>query len=214
MPIIPIDQLGPAYCYLDPASGRKETKNTNARTAIVVACHAPPAFILTLYIWAERASTTDITNQIFFINQQFRPAKIAIETAGQQYLLFSTIQDEAIRRGIKLPLVEGTQYTDSAKIERITNALDPLTKQGRLCILSHQTNLKEELIDFPRGATKDILDALSGVISIMPKPQTHHQATSSRQAVLDYLHRSHAIQPEETLRNIFPSLHTTPSLIH
>src|SRR5262245_1836109 len=96
----------------DPASGRKQARRPGARTALIVACHAPPAFIQVRYAWAERASTTEIATQIFLVNDLFRLVQIAIETAGQQYLLYSHLVDEGLRRGIRLPLVEGKQYTE------------------------------------------------------------------------------------------------------
>jgi hypothetical protein len=191
MPSISKDVLGRPFCYIDPASGRKEAKRPGARSALVVACYAPPAFILVLHTWAARASTTEITDQVFLVNQLYNPAQIALETAGQQYLLYSHIVDEAVRRGIRLPLVEGKQYTEDAKDARIKETIQPLSTQGRLCFQSHQTMLRDELADFPRGATKDLLDALAGCISLIPKPQPVLAGQDSRQAVLDYLNRAH-----------------------
>ena len=192
MPQVNMESCGRPYCYIDPASGRKSAKRPGARTAIIVACHAPPAFILVLHAWAARASTTEITQEVFNVYAQFRPIQIGLETAGQQYLLYSHILDEALRKGLKLPLVEGKQYTEDAKDARIVESIQPLVMQGRLCIQSHHTMLRDELADYPRGATKDLLDALAGCISVIPKPQPLLGAQDSRQAVLDYLARSHA----------------------
>lgn len=182
--------FGKCYAYLDPASGRKQAKRIGARTALVVTCYAPPALVLILHTWAARASTTEITEQVFLVYQLFRPVQIAIETAGQQYLLYSHITDEALRRGIRLPLIEGKAYTEDAKDERIKDSIQPLHQQGRLCIQSHQLELRQELMDFPKGMTKDVLDALAGCISLMPKPQPVKAGQDSRQAILDYLRRS------------------------
>lgn len=190
MPRIKMDQLPRPYAYLDPASGRKVAKRPNARSALVVACYFPPAVVLVLYAWAARASTTELTEQLFFVNQTYRPVQLAIETAGQQYLLYSHVTDEALRRGIRLPLVEGKQYTEDAKDQRIKDAVQPLLVQGRLAVQSHQLDLRQELTDYPRGATKDILDALAGCVSLMPKPQAVMHVQDSKQAILDYLRRA------------------------
>lgn len=187
------------FCYVDPASGREETRRPGARTAIVVAGYCPPAMILVYHAWAARASTTTITEEIFNVWQLFHPTQIAIESAGQQYLLFSHVLDEAQRRGIRMPLMEGKQYTEDAKDARIKEAIQPLSAQGRLCFQSHHTLLRDELADFPRGATKDLLDALAGCISLIPKPQPVLTAQSNRQAVLDYLARAH-VDPRERAR--------------
>ena len=200
------------YCYVDPASGRKEAKRPGARTAIIVAGSCPPAMILVWHTWAERASTTDITAQIFLVNELFHPVQIAIETAGQQYLLYSHVIDEGVRRGIRLPLVEGKQYTEDAKDARIKETIQPLSAQGRLCFQSHQTMLRDELADFPLGATKDLLDALAGCISLIPKPQPVLAAQENRQAVLDYLARAHVgprerAEYEQSLQLRVPVLH-------
>lgn len=196
MPSIRLDQLPRAYAYLDPASGRKKTKNPNARSALIVAVPVYPAFVCVLHAWAVRASTTEITEEIFSVHARFDPAQIAIETAGQQYLLYSHVSDEAVRRGIRLPLVEGKQYTEEAKDQRIQDAIQPLWLQGRLCIQRYQTNLREELTDFPRGAVKDLLDALAGCISIMPKPTPVKGQHDTRRAILDYLYRAGATPTE------------------
>lgn len=191
MPVIKGDSLPRPYAYLDPASGRKKTKNKNARSAMIVACFAPPAYILVLHAWAARASTTEITEQIFHVNDLYNPAEIAIETAGQQYLLYSHVVDEAIRRGIRLPVVEGKEYTEDAKDARITATIQPLNIQGRLCIQGHQTALREEITDYPRGATKDLLDALSGCINRIPKPVALHTPYNPERAAEEYLIRAH-----------------------
>jgi len=191
MPQIKLEALGRPYAYLDPASGRKQARRPGARSALVVVCHAPPAFVYLHYVWAARASTTEITEQVFFVHATFSPVQIAIETAGQQYLLYSHLVDESLRRGIRVPLVEGKQYSEDAKDARISESLQPLIAQGRLVIQSHQLEAKQELTDYPRGATKDILDALAGAISIMPKPQAVLGHQDPRQAVLEYLARAH-----------------------
>ena len=196
MPSGLLSTLPRPYAYLDPASGRKEARRPGARTALVVAGHCPPAMVLVWYVWAARASTTEITAQVFLVNDLFHPTQIAIETAGQQYLLYSHVMDEAVRRGIRLPLVEGKQYTEDAKDARIKEAIQPLSAQGRLCFQSHHTMLRDELADFPYGATKDLLDALAGCLSLMPKPQPVLAAQENRQAILDYLARAH-VSPRE-----------------
>lgn len=192
MPTIKREIVGRAYAYLDPASGRKKAKNPNARTAMIVACQAPPAYMCVLHAWAARASTTEITEEIFRVNELFRPEVIAIETAGQQYLLYSHVADEALRRGVRLPLIEGKQYTEDAKDARITDTVQPLIMQGRLCIQAYQLELRSELVDFPRGATKDLLDALAGCASLMPKPTPLKAQHDARSAILDYLARAGA----------------------
>lgn len=190
MPRGRLDHRGPSYAYLDPASGRKQARRPGARSALIVCCLAPPAFIHVQYAWAQRASTTELTEQLFFVQAQFRPIQMAIETAGQQYLLYSHVMDEGVRRGIRLPLVEGTQFTEDAKDERIHNTLQPLIAQGRLCVQSHQIDLRQELTDYPRGATKDLLDALAGCVSLMPKPRAVLGVQDSRAAILEYLDRA------------------------
>src|SRR5437773_7922713 len=132
MPQIARESLGRSYAYLDPASGRKQARRPGARSALVVICHAPPAFVFVQHVWAARASTTEITEHIFSMHAMFGPVQIAIETAGQQYLLYSHLVDEGLRRGIRLPLIEGRQYTEDAKDARISEALQPLIAQGRL----------------------------------------------------------------------------------
>lgn len=191
MPKVSLASIPRPYAYLDPASGRKQAKRPGARSAIIVASHIPPAYVWVRHAWAARASTTEITEEVFNVWAIFQPVQIAIETAGQQYLLYSHIMDEAIRRGIRLPLVEGRQYTEDAKDARIAETVQPLTAQGRLCVQSHHIHLRDELADFPRGATKDLLDALAGCLSIMPKPQPVLGAHDEHQAIRDYLARAH-----------------------
>jgi len=187
-----LELRGPCYGYLDPASGRKQSRRGRARSALIVACHAPPAYIHVRYAWAERASTTELTDQLFQVYATYHPVQMAIETAGQQYLLYSHVMDEATRRGIRLPLTEGTQYTDDAKDARIREAIQPLIAQGRLCVMSHMRALTNELTDFPSGATMDLLDALAGCLSLMPRPQTIHHVNDTRGAILTYLDRARA----------------------
>ena len=190
MPRGRLDGRGPCYAYLDPASGRKQARRPGARSALIVACWALPAYLHVRYAWAQRASTSEITEQIFLIHATFHPIEIAIETAGQQYLLYSHLIDEGLRRGVRLPLAEGRQFTEEAKDQRIQEALQPLMMQGRFVIQQHHVSLKQELEDFPRGSTKDLLDAAAGCVSRMPKPQPRLAHQDSRQAIRDYLARA------------------------
>lgn len=194
MPTIRKDLCGQPYAYLDPASGRKRAKNANARTAIVVMRFVPPAYYFSLFVWAARASTTEITEQVFSINSLFRPRAFGVEVAGQQYLLYSHLEDEARRRGIFLPLVEGKEYTDGAKDDRIRDTIQPLVIQGRFVVQTFQRDLRDELTTFPTGATKDIIDAASSCINMMPKPTPLRAKLDNRQAILDYLYQSGATQ--------------------
>ena len=204
MPIIPKNTCGSCYAYLDPASGRKRSKNPNARTALIVMRFAPPAYYLTLYAWAARASTTEITEQVFQVNALFHPVAFGIEVAGQQYLLYSHLEDEARRRGIRLPLVEGKEYQDGAKDDRIRDAIQPLVAQGRYVVQSFMRDLRDEVTTFPTGATKDLLDAQSSCIMMMPKPTPMKARVDTRDAILDYLYKSGA-GPEALARYKLPS---------
>ena len=58
-------------------------------------------------------------------------------------------------------------------------SLQPIAEAGRLFIKPHHTELYKEIIDFPYGATDDIVDALAYSTRYVRLPQ-NKKATSSQ----------------------------------
>ncbi len=99
---------------------------------------------------------------LFDLDRKWRPNGICIEEVGMQTILMHWLKEVQIERNHFLPLVHGQKEVRPimSKEERIHSRLQGLIEAGKLYVRKEQTALTDELMTFPRGARKDLLDAL------------------------------------------------------
>ena len=189
-----LDGLTERYAFCDPASGKKrlELKRTRARSAIVVIAPDVAGRIFVLHAWADRCSTNALTERIFEVNEQFRPKLFGVEANGLQSLYGDTVGMEAKRRAQRLPLTPIYQPTNIDKDFRIRAAIQPVIGYGRLFLQSHQHELRQEIVSFPSGLTKDLIDALASAIIMVPPRRTKQDQNDELDARLAYLRDTNA----------------------
>jgi predicted phage terminase large subunit-like protein len=180
-----------AYC--DPASGKKQQlKKIKARSAIVVVGADLLRRAFVLHAWADRCPTDQLVERIFSINDQFKPRLFGIEANAMQSLFADSMTLEAAHRDKRLPLVAVTQSTKVEKDWRIRSTMQPIIAYGRLFIQDHQVELKSELTSFPLTFLKDLIDALSSAISMLPMRSSGRMMDEDLQAHLAYLRETGA----------------------
>lgn len=166
------DQMPPNLLYfitVDPAIG--DTAGSDY-TAIVTCGMDREGNLYVVDMVREHLSPHGLIEEIFRVNERWKPVRIGIEAVGFQATLVHFINREMLERGIRLPLVPIKRQSGESKLLRIL-ALQPAFERGQLFVVDgcpQADALEEELVRFPRGATDDLLDALADQLRIAFPP--------------------------------------------
>ena len=95
---------------------------------------------------------------------------IGIENVAFQRAIVHFAHEEMKRRNKMIPVTGVNLGTDRTKEMRILS-LVPRFEMGSLFLTQGLEDLQKELDEFPRGAHDDVLDALSGIESIVHYPR-------------------------------------------
>ena len=176
--------------FVDPAGGQTALKRTASRSADVVVAQDAQMRVFVLHAWAGRIPTTAHTDRIFKLIDDWRPRVVGIDASAQQSLYYDSLMREAKQRGKRLPLIPCKMVGD--KDARIRAVLQPVIAEGRLFVATTHRELWQELESFPSGMTKDLVDALTEAIKLLPARPQQQQAHEERAARLRYLEESRA----------------------
>lgn len=186
---IKLDTLSERYAFCDPASGKKERelRRIRARSAIVVVAQDAMSRIFVLHTWAARASTDELIEKMYEINDKFRPRVFGGEANGMQSLFQDAVMRDARLRGKNIPLQKVEQPTTTEKDTRIRHTIQPVIAAGRLFIRDDMTELKTEMEGFPLTPFKDLVDALASAIRLIPPATTRPERRNELDRLLAYL---------------------------
>lgn len=184
-----LDALTERYAFCDPASGKKERelKRIRARSAIVVVAQDSMSRIFVLHTWAARATTEELIEKMYEINDGFKPRVFGGESNGMQSLFQDAVIRDARLRGKHIPLQKVEQPTTTEKDTRIRHTIQPVIAAGRLFIRDDMTELKTEMEGFPLTPFKDLVDALASAIRLIPPTVTKPEKRAELDDLLDYL---------------------------
>ena len=146
------------YIGIDPASSVLD--NRDYSVIMVVGVSEEHDYYVIEY-WRKRALPMDCAEQIFKIAEKYSPIRrINIETIAYQEMLRDYVMRESKRRGMFLPGIEkGIKGYNQKKKERLFEGLQPLFSQKAAHLKKSHADFVDELIDFPKGAHDDIIDA-------------------------------------------------------
>jgi hypothetical protein len=187
--LLPLTDLHETIAFLDPAGQRRpnETvKKVRSRAAIILIGTDWFDRVFTLLAWAKRASTDELVDTMIEINQQWKPQRWGCEANAMQELFGSMIQREARYKTIHFPIEPVWQPTKIDKIWRTRTRLNALYNEGRLFFQEHQVELQQEVKDFPRCATYDLIDALASACDMRRPVVTRADHDSELRALADY----------------------------
>jgi len=188
-----LNELSRPIFFCDPAAGKRlAIKRVRARSAIVGITQDNYGRVFVLVAWAARCSTDALTDQIFAFNEQFRPRSFGIEANAMQSLYGDMVGREAKFRQFKVPILEVKQPTNVDKDWRIRTTLQPVIADGRLFIRAEHMELKQEIINFPMSATKDLIDALASAVKLLPVVHTRVEHDQELERRLMYLRETGA----------------------
>lgn len=186
---VPLEQLT-FYAFCDPAGGKKpqELKRVRANSAIV--CVGADALTRCFVVewWEKRASTEEMTNKIFEINQKWKPRIFGCEANAMQELYGDMVQLEAKHRNVRLPLSPVYQPKGIDKNYRIRTGLQPVIRAGRLFFPETMIGERSKLASFPMNIKQvDGIDALENAVRLVPRRAAPKQRTDEVEAVARYL---------------------------
>lgn len=178
--------------FLDPAGGKLTKDKSRARSAIVVASVDPANRIFVRYSWAERCATERLYDKIYEVNRIYKPNVFGIEGNAQQGLFVDSVIKDAKKERIRIAIANVIHPTNLNKDFRIRTFLQPPVSEGRLFLLEDQTELLKEIVNFPMGRLKDMLDSLASAVSLLPNYFSMGDVDQDDQEYLQYLRDSGA----------------------
>jgi predicted phage terminase large subunit-like protein len=140
----------------DPNSGSKTAPD---QAAIVVSGQAPDEKAFVLKTYARRDDPSEYVDAIFELAMRWRPRVVGIEQAGQQNTIHH-FEKKMKREGVYFNVVP-LKHMNRVKEERIRTSLEPIIASQELFVLHSQTELIEQLKNYPDVANDDVVDALA-----------------------------------------------------
>lgn len=151
-------QQVPALISIDPAFRLKQQSDY---TGIVVSKTLPDNSVYILEAKGIRVTPKGLVDEIFDLVNLYGPVyKVLVETVTSQIMLMDLLQDEMRKRNVFFVIEEVKPESNEVKAVRIRHLL-PHYANRRIFHAPHLTALEEQLIEFPKGAHDDIIDALA-----------------------------------------------------
>lgn len=156
----------------DPAATERNVATVkSSRSATVVIATAPDRTHHIIDIRADHVPISTVFDWMFATAEKWRPRVESLEQNGPFKVLRSMIVDEQHRRGRWLPLVPAKGVGD--KDARIRSELEPRLRDGRLYLTeATRDTFLGELVAFPGGHKKDVLDATAQGLMLAIVPQS------------------------------------------
>jgi len=146
------------YIGVDPASSISDHRDYSV--IMVVGVTDEHDYYIVDY-WKHRSLPMDCAEEIFKMYQKYTPVRrINIETIAYQEMLRDYVMRESKKRGLFLPGIEmGIKGYTQKKKDRLFEGLQPLFKQRAVHLKKSDIDFIDELLDFPKGAHDDMIDA-------------------------------------------------------
>jgi predicted phage terminase large subunit-like protein len=151
------------YLTIDPAIALSRDADY---TAMVVAGMFADRRIRVVDYIRKRVVPSELVEEVFGLVKKWRLHRVGIETFAFQKTLKYDIQRQQRERGVFFSIDElGKRHTGHGEAilskEARIRRLQPYFEQGLVEIRADMTDLKDELLSFPRGKHDDLIDALS-----------------------------------------------------
>jgi hypothetical protein len=182
------------YGFTDLASGRqarsKAEANRLARQAIVIIGTDYYLRIFLLFAWAGRLPTSKFADKLLDTYEKFQPRIFGIEANAMQSLFADTVADAAKKKLKKANFMPISQSTRLDKDWRIVNDIEPVLASGRLFVLDDQYDFLSELGGHPTARTKDVIDAFSSALRLIPRKPDARQKNDDLNQLAEYLRKT------------------------
>lgn len=155
------------FVAIDPAISEADTADFTAW--VVVAVDAVKNWYI---VQADRAkiNPTQIIEKAFSLAQQYQARAVGIEDVAYQRALIHFASERMQREKIQLPIMGIKRGPDKSKQTRILSMV-PRFENNAIFLRYGLYALEKELLQFPRGAHDDLIDALCSINDIVYYPE-------------------------------------------
>ncbi len=126
--------------------------------------------------------------KLFELNEKWHPQGIGVEEVSMQAILTDWLVERQLELNKFLPIVRNRKELRpiGKKDDRIYTRVQSLQQAQKLFVRRNQTNLITQLMNFPKGKRKDLLDALVYADSIAYFPHEGLIAKAKKTAKRKY----------------------------
>lgn|SRR3990167_1450852 len=163
------------FMSVDPAISESESSDYSA---IVVNGVDKNNNWYILDIWRGQVLPSKLLEQIFYMDEKWKPISIGLETTAYQKILQYQLNDEMKKRNRFIPIKElkGRAGMGSASKEDRIKALQPRYEQKTIFHPQRESvplveYLEDELLRFPRAAHDDLVDAEASLLELAFPPK-------------------------------------------
>lgn len=169
------------FMTVDPALS--ESKEADYSAIMVVGVDKDDSWYI-LDIWRDQCQPSQLIEQIFLMDEKWKPISVGLETTSYQRMLQYEIISQMKTRGRYLSIKElkHAGMATQSKDERI-RSLQPRFQIGNIFLPERSANkfteyLEDELSRFPRGRNDDMIDALASM-NELAFPRRHKEERST-----------------------------------
>ena len=136
---------------VDPASSVKESACYSAIVPVATDSH-DNRYVLPYF--RKRVQPMDLAEEVIRMYETYKPSRTTIETTGYQEML-----RDYLRRRMSIPGLEHPEKPTTEKNLRL-ESMQPFFRSGKVFIQPQMKELEGELFMFPKGKSRDLMDAL------------------------------------------------------
>jgi phage terminase large subunit-like protein len=161
---------------IDPAT---RLKQTNDPTAFVITKVSQDGFVRVMHAEAKKLRPNEMIDEAFRLHAIWKPDVVQIETVSAQILWIDLFQQRMKKDKVLMRLEQydpGTTETKAAKIRKLI----PYYARGQVSHAPGLLELESQLLEFPRNAHDDLIDALQAQIPFWTGTTTSSKVPSIR----------------------------------
>lgn len=162
------------YLMIDPAVS--EDKRADNRAIIVVGVMENMDWYILDYIRGifplvdeDMSGRRNLTSELFRLYAMWKPEFVGCEESGFQKAYTYLINKEQIKRDVHFGITRLLPRNRQTKTMRVETLAAPFAA-GRVYLKANMKELKSELLGYPAGRHKDLIDALSYLIQYEVPP--------------------------------------------
>lgn len=198
---------GSLYLTIDPAIALSRDADYSA---FIVAGMFSDRRIRVVDAVHKRLIPSELVEQIFTLVRKWRLHRVGIETFAFQKTLKYDIQRKQRETGLFFSIDELGKSNRGGRGEQVLSKearirrLQPYFEQGLVEIRADMSDLKDELLGFPRGRHDDLIDALSYQLDyLVPSLEKSKQNTDPVHGSVDWWLKNHMPKPQQTIYERF-----------
>ena len=150
------------FLGVDPAAGKRADADLSAFVVIAIGPDGKRYVMETLQ---GKMQFSQIVDETWTFHKKYNPRLILVETQVAFIGLQEAFANYMTATGNIMPIQYVKSPTVSGAKDQRIRAMEPAFRAGMVCLRSNQTELRDQLIGYPRVGHDDLIDALSWAMS-------------------------------------------------